>query len=117
MVTNAATNVDGVLPDGLTPFLQLLAEPNRLRILALLAHGERCVCDIEAALALPQNLVSHHLKVLKRRGLLQDRRSGRWVYYRLVSPAVARHLRALTELLELHDAETPVLPCGDSDES
>lgn len=117
MISSAATNVDGVLPDGLAPFLQLLAEPNRLCILALLAHGERCVCDIEAALAVPQNLVSHHLKVLKRSGLLHDRRAGRWVYYRLDSPAVVEQLRALTMLLELHEAETPALPCGDGDRS
>ena len=50
-----------VLPEGLPAFLKLLAEPNRLRILMLLARGEQCVCDIEAALDLPQNLVSHHL--------------------------------------------------------
>lgn len=99
---------DSALPDGLAPLLQLPVEPNRLRILALLTHGERCVCDIEAALDLPQNLVSHHLKVLKRSGMLHDRRAGRWVYYRLDSQVIAEQLHTLTSLLELRGAETSV---------
>ena len=100
------------LPDGLSPFLQLLAEPNRLRILALLADGERCVCDIEAALDLPQNLTSHHLAALRRGGLLADRRDGRWVYYRLVPDIVQARVGELTTLLDTERANTAAAPCG-----
>ncbi len=45
--------------------------------------GELCVCRIEEALDLPQPTVSRHLKQLKDAGWLVDRRSGKWVYYRL----------------------------------
>lgn len=61
--------------------LAQISEPNRLRIFALLARGELCVCDIEAAVQLPQNLVSHHLRSLREAGLIQARRDGRWVHY------------------------------------
>lgn len=111
----AAEDVTGPtisVPDGLSPFLQLLAEPNRLRIVALLAHGEACVCDIERALALPQNLTSHHLGALRRSGLLTDRRDGRWVYYRLASEIVQARVGELTALLDTDRAETPASPCS-----
>lgn len=63
-----------------------LADETRLRILKLLLEvGEEvCVCELVAALGLPQYRVSRHLNVLKRAGLLAGRRSGTWVYY---SPA------------------------------
>jgi len=101
------------LPEGIVPFLKLIAEPTRLRLLALLAHGERCVCDIEAGLVLPQNLVSHHLAMLKREGLVVDRRAGKWVYYRLATPVVQEHLAALMTLLDIQQAEIPASPCGE----
>jgi ArsR family transcriptional regulator len=61
--------------------LAQLSEPNRLRIFALLARGEACVCEIENAMALPQNLVSHHLRVMREAGLVLARREGRWMHY------------------------------------
>lgn len=61
-----------------------LSDETRLRILLLLAdHGELCVCDLMAALELPQSTVSRHLAYLKRAGWLQDRRGGVWMYYSL----------------------------------
>ena len=86
------TDLAPQLPDDLPAFLKLIVEPNRLHMLALLARGERCVCDVEAALGLPQNLVSHHLAVLKRDGLVRDRRDGKWVYYRIDPRALAERL-------------------------
>ncbi|MCL4506826.1 MAG: metalloregulator ArsR/SmtB family transcription factor [Chloroflexi bacterium] len=73
---SAAGDVQAILP-----LLKLMSEPNRLRIFALLAGGERCVCDIEADMRLPQNLVSHHLGLLRDAGFIRARRAGRWVYY------------------------------------
>ncbi len=74
----------------LQPVLSQISEPNRLRIFALLTHGELCVCDIEAAMKLPQNLISHHLKVLKETGLIQARRNGRWMHYSINKHVLAR---------------------------
>src|SRR5438094_719274 len=101
------------LPDGLTAFLKLVADPNRLRILAVLVRGERCVCDIEAAVRLPQNLVSHHLSVLKREGLVRDRREGKWVYYRIEAQALGARLKALGALLDLQHADRRAVPCAE----
>lgn len=95
-----------------SPFLRLLAEPNRLRILVLLTRGEQCVCEIEQALDLPQNLTSHHLAVLRRAGLLADRREGRWVYYRLAPEALRCQLSLLTTLLHTGQADQPAQPCA-----
>jgi len=101
------------LPDGLPAFLKLVADPNRLRILAVLVRGERCVCDIEVAVGLPQNLVSHHLSVLKREGLVIDRRAGKWVYYRVEPQTLGVRLEALTALLDLQHADRRAVPCAE----
>ncbi len=59
------------------------ADPNRLRILHILTHGERCVCDIMAVLKMGQSKVSRHLAYLKRMGLVDGRREGLWIHYSL----------------------------------
>jgi DNA-binding transcriptional ArsR family regulator len=60
-----------------------LGHPVRLRILALLRAGELCVCQITAVIRLAPSTVSAHLADLKRAGLVEERKSGRWVHYRL----------------------------------
>lgn len=60
-----------------------LAHPARLRILAMLAGGELCVCQLTAVLELAPSTVSQHLSVLARGGLVADRRAGKLVFYRL----------------------------------
>lgn len=61
-----------------------LADPTRLRCLALLIAGEElCVCELTEVLALPQPKVSHHLAALRRLGLVTDRKAGLWVHYRI----------------------------------
>jgi len=62
-----------------------LSDETRVRIVALLSHGELCVCHVENALALGQSTVSRHLGILKAAGLVDSRRDGSWVYYRLVA--------------------------------
>lgn len=61
--------------------LKALADETRLRILALLLEGELCVCEIMAALALPQSTISRHLAYLRNSGWVLDRRQGIWMYY------------------------------------
>jgi ArsR family transcriptional regulator len=101
-----------VLPESLPGFLRLLAEPNRLRILVFLTHGECCVCDIESELRLPQNLLSHHLGLLRRAGVLQDRKEGRWVYYSIAPGVLEAHLDTLADLLDTRDASRRAQPCS-----
>jgi ArsR family transcriptional regulator, arsenate/arsenite/antimonite-responsive transcriptional repressor len=60
-----------------------LADATRLRILGLLLAGEVCVCDIHESLKIPQPKTSRHLAYLRRTGLVETRREGLWIHYRL----------------------------------
>ncbi|GMQ88453.1 MAG: metalloregulator ArsR/SmtB family transcription factor [Gammaproteobacteria bacterium] len=65
-------------------FFQMLADTTRLRVAMLLQHhGELCVCELTHALALSQPKISRHLGQMREAGLVQTRRAGRWMYYRL----------------------------------
>ncbi|MGQ9496401.1 MAG: ArsR/SmtB family transcription factor [Thermoanaerobaculaceae bacterium] len=60
-----------------------LGHPARLRLLCLLAQREVCVCQLVEVLGLAFSTVSSHLALLRRVGLVQERKEGRWVYYQL----------------------------------
>jgi len=60
-----------------------LADATRLRILGLLLTGEVCVCHIHESLKIPQPKASRHLAYLRRAGLVDTRRDGLWIHYRL----------------------------------
>lgn len=60
-----------------------LGDETRLRIVALLAHGELCVCHVEQALGLSQPNASRQLGILRTAGLVESRRSGTWIDHRL----------------------------------
>src|SRR3954466_3743354 len=60
-----------------------LADETRLRILGLLLTGEVCCCAIHESLKIPQSKASRHLAYLRRAGLVDTRRSGLWIHYRL----------------------------------
>src|SRR3954451_3898168 len=91
---------------------QALADATRLRILGLLLTGEVCVCDIHETLKIPQPKASRHLAYLRRAGLVETRRQGLWIHYRLaelsdpVLGAIATAVRhALTHVdVVQHDA-------------
>lgn len=78
-MTNPSTANDVLLER-----FQAVAEETRLRIVQLLAGGERCVCELQEDLDAAQSRLSFHLKKLKDAGVVSDRRQGRWVYYSLV---------------------------------
>ena len=60
-----------------------LGDPTRLRIVAALASQELCVCDLAATVRQSESAVSHHLRLLRRHGLVAARRAGRRVFYSL----------------------------------
>src|SRR5213593_2695539 len=64
-----------------------LGDVTRLRILGLLLAGEVCVCDIHESLRIPQPKASRHLAYLRRSGLVDTRRDGLWIHYRLAAVA------------------------------
>ena len=66
-----------------------LSEPARVAIVNRLAScGEACVCELVDVLELAQPTVSHHLRVLREAGLIEQERRGTWMYYRLVPSAI-----------------------------
>lgn len=67
--------------------LKLLSDPTRLRLLALLSQEELVVQELVAITGLQQSRVSNHLSLLKRAGLVRDRREGSWSFHSLVAPA------------------------------
>ena len=77
--------------------LKALADPIRLEVIHALANGERCVCDLTTDLNLSQSKLSFHLRVLREAGLLADRQSGRWIYYRLEPHAPSALVQRLPE--------------------
>lgn len=93
--------------------LQAVAEPTRARIVALLGHGEHCVCDVGEMLRLSPALVSHHLRALRASGLLRERRSGRWVYYSLDLDRLASLRAAVDDLLTPSEAAATACLCSD----
>jgi arsenate reductase/ArsR family transcriptional regulator len=73
--------------------LKALGHPVRLRLVAMMRGGELCVCQMTAVLGLAASTVSAHLSDLKRAGLVEDRKDGRWVLHRLSQdPTAASHL-------------------------
>jgi ArsR family transcriptional regulator len=89
--------------ESLTSVYAALADPTRLRILSLLRDGEICVCHIHASLDVPQPTASRHLAYLRKAGLVEARRDGVWMHYRLaklgdpvVGSVVTAALHALT---------------------
>jgi DNA-binding transcriptional ArsR family regulator len=90
--------------DDLAPLLRALADETRLKIFALLTQEELCVCEIEDTLELSQSLVSNHLAVLRRAGLVKARRDAedaRWIFYRADGKAAAALREKCTSLLDV----------------
>jgi ubiquinone/menaquinone biosynthesis C-methylase UbiE/DNA-binding transcriptional ArsR family regulator len=73
--------------EALQKVFKLLADPTRVRILALLEREELAVQELMEVLGMAQSRVSRHLAILREAGLLRDRREGTFVFYRLVLPA------------------------------
>jgi len=69
-----------------------LADPKRVMILYLLSHRPRNVSELTEVLDVPQSTISHHLKVLRDRGLVQTERDGTAIYYSLADPRIIEAL-------------------------
>ena len=92
----------------LTEILKAYSDPTRLRMMNLLANRgpEICVCNIVAALELPQSTVSRQLMMLRHLGVVNDRRMGAWVHYSLERGDSGAQ-RAMLDLLKCCPAEDP----------
>jgi len=92
---------DGVVLDTAGELLRALAAPVRIAIVLQLRESSRCVHELVDALAVPQPLVSQHLRILKAAGVVAGERTGREVHYRLVD----HHLAEIVLAAVAHAAE------------
>ncbi len=93
----APARADDLAPEGVA-LLELLADRTRRRIFLALMRGETCNCELAAELGVKENLISHHVRRLRRAGLVRERRherDARWVYFTLDRDALGAAWRAL----------------------
>ena len=83
----------------LVSLLSALADPTRLRLLNILRRGEVCVCYFVEILDETQPKISRHLATLRREGLVQARRDGKWIHYSLARPEDERAASVLDAAL------------------
>jgi DNA-binding transcriptional ArsR family regulator len=84
--------------DPQTQVFKVLTHPTRIAILYILRDGEHCVCHMEAHMGLRQSYISQQLAVLREAGLIQDRRDGWNIFYRVVNPDIYEVLDAAQKL-------------------
>ena len=92
----------------LAVMFKALGDPVRLRLMSLIAShpgGEACVCEISVHFDVSQPTISHHLKLLRKAGLLECERRGTWVYYWVV-PSVLQQLSSVLTVDHDHLVET-----------
>lgn len=80
-------------------FCKVIAEPKRLKIIALLAEQEMSVSEIAAVLDTSSSNVSQHLRVLRARNVVQTRKDGQTVYYRLMDPRIPKVCAEIRSIL------------------
>jgi DNA-binding transcriptional ArsR family regulator len=94
--------------------LKVLTHPARLAILNILRDGEHCVCHMEAYLGYRQAYISQQLMVLREAGLIQDRRDGWNVFYRVAEPRIFAILAVVEQIIPPENANTldrPAVAC------
>ncbi|HEX8188665.1 MAG TPA: metalloregulator ArsR/SmtB family transcription factor [Pyrinomonadaceae bacterium] len=89
----------GKKPFDMELFFAALADRTRLRLISLMALDEICVCFFVEVLGTNQPKISRHLAYLRRAGLVEARRDGKWMHYRLAEPPDERAARVFREVL------------------
>ena len=84
-----------------------LADEKRVRALLALRNGELCVCQLTELFGLAVSTVSKHLSILYQAGLLESRKEGRWMYYRLPGKEASVAVREALEWVNKSLAENP----------
>jgi ArsR family transcriptional regulator len=108
-------HLDDQTLDEAAAVLKALADPNRLRIFDLLMQGDSCNCELNERLGLPPNLLSHHLSVLRKVGLVNSRRDvidGRWIYYAVDQQTVTRWQSWLIHFFDPARIQVRTILCG-----
>ena len=113
MIEMASLKAVDVSPEAAT-LLRLLGDPTRRGIFLLVLQGEICNCEVAEVLALPQNLISHHLRKLREAGLVEEHRDphdARWVHYSVNETALALAWKGLEDHLHVSQQAMRVPAC------
>jgi len=89
--------------------LSVLGNPFRIKILLTIGNGEACVCHLEARLKKRQAFISQHLMALRRAGILDSRREGKYVFYRIADQTIFDLIRTAGRLAGINDENIPDL--------
>ncbi|HYN85283.1 MAG TPA: metalloregulator ArsR/SmtB family transcription factor [Pyrinomonadaceae bacterium] len=84
---------------GMELLFKALADRTRLRLLNLMGGGEICVCFLVEVLKTNQPKISRHLAYLRRAGVVEARREGKWIHYRVAEPSDAHAARVFVEVM------------------
>jgi ArsR family transcriptional regulator, arsenate/arsenite/antimonite-responsive transcriptional repressor len=109
------TNVTAPDYSTIASLLKVVSDPRRLQILDLLMNGVQCNCEIGDHLDMAPNLISHHLGVLRRAGLVlaeRDPDDARWVYYSVNAAVLAEMSRVLGEFFDPERIQPRRPDCG-----
>lgn len=97
---------------GFMDITRALADENRVRAVMALNGGELCVCQVIALLGLAPSTVSKHMQILRQARLVESRKDGRWIYYRLAGEDAPEAAQAAVEWVRSHAAADPRDPGG-----
>jgi DNA-binding transcriptional ArsR family regulator len=92
--------------------VKALAHPSRLAMIDELAKGEKCVCDLQKIVGADITTVSKHLALMRKAGLVEDRKDGLWVYYRLKVPCILRFFDCIDAVLDSNKQPQAQEVCG-----
>ena len=87
--------------------MKVLGSPFRVKLLYTIGHGEACVCHLEAVLAKRQAYISQHLMVLRDADILETRREGKYIYYRVANESLFDLFAAAASLQNIQIGELP----------
>ena len=110
--SSAKRNATDAATVSLAAAFKAVGHPVRLKILELLSRqsGPMCVCHIESNFVLSQPTISHHLRLLRRAGLVVSERRGTWIYYSTAKEGVATLQQFLNLIMPDHGEHTHGIP-------
>jgi len=88
-------------------YLKILGAAFRIQILYSIGHGEACVCHLETVLEKRQAYISQHLMVMRDAGILETRRDGKYIYYRVADRSLFDILQSVARILNIPKDKVP----------
>lgn len=93
--------------------IKALAHPSRLMMVDALAEGEKCVCELRELVGADLSTVSKHLSVMRNAGIVDSRKEGQMVFYRLCVPCIIKFLGCIEAIMqEDMKSKEKIVSCG-----